>query len=86
VGITVIEVFKTMKCDHKNKKFITFIDYRGYPERLFICQDCGITISDYMHEEEIDNGDIDSSFQATTEDDIFDRYGDEYRHLHNGIL
>lgn len=75
-----------MKCKHENKKYLTLIDYRGYPEKLYICQDCGITISDYMHEDEITNSDLDSNFQIASEDDLFDRYGEEYRHLRNGIL
>ena len=86
MGIKVTEVQNIMQCKHENKKFITILDYRDYPEKLYICQDCGITITDYMHEEDLDSTDIDSNFQAMAEKDVFDRYGSEYRHLRSEIL
>lgn len=41
-----------MRCNHERKKFITFMDFRGYPEKLFICEECGITISDFITAED----------------------------------
>lgn len=41
------------KCKHENKTFVTFVNHRGYPEKLFTCDDCGIPISDFADESEI---------------------------------
>ncbi|MFH1429045.1 MAG: hypothetical protein ABIH39_04800 [Candidatus Margulisiibacteriota bacterium] len=74
------------KCEHKNKDYLGVIDYRGYPEKLFICQDCGITISDYMTDDDLEEATMETEFNEIPEDDIFERFSDPYKHLHNEIL
>ncbi|MFC1478867.1 hypothetical protein ACFL57_05365 [Candidatus Margulisiibacteriota bacterium] len=74
------------KCDHKHKDYLGVIDYRGYPEKLFVCLDCGITISDYMTDDDLEKAALDTEFHEAAKDDIFDRFSDPYRHLHNEIL
>lgn len=44
-----------MKCTHSRKKFLTFMDFRGWPEKLFVCEDCGMTISDFITVEDNHN-------------------------------
>jgi len=43
-----------MKCNHNRKKFVRILDYRGYPEKLEICEECGMTIIDYVSDQEMD--------------------------------
>ena len=74
------------KCKHKNKKFIGIIDYRGFPEQLFLCKDCGTTISDYITDDDLSKIDTDSSFQTHHNESIFDRYNDPFQHINNEIL
>lgn len=40
-------------CKHRHKKFITVTDYRGYPEKIYSCQDCGMMITDFASEAEL---------------------------------
>jgi len=75
-----------MKCQHKQKKFLGMIDYRGYPEKLFLCETCGMTISDYISKDDLDRTETDSVFETSGDQDVFDRFGDPYKHLHNEIL
>lgn len=41
-----------MKCKHESRTFISYLEVRGYPEKLFICEDCGCTISDFVSNED----------------------------------
>lgn len=44
---------KIMKCSHNSLKFLAVTDYRGYIEKLYQCEDCGIPISDFGTEKEL---------------------------------
>ena len=41
------------KCTHRHKKFIAVTDYRGYPEKIYSCQDCGMMITDFASDAEL---------------------------------
>lgn len=41
------------RCKHRHKKFIAVTDYRGYPEKIYSCQDCGMMITDFASEAEL---------------------------------
>lgn len=41
------------KCSHNNIKFLAVTDFRGYIEKLYQCEDCGIPISDFGTEKEL---------------------------------
>ena len=41
------------ECKHRHKKFIAVTDYRGYPEKIYSCQDCGMMITDFASEGEL---------------------------------
>ncbi len=40
-------------CKHRHKKFIAVTDYRGYPEKIYSCQDCGMMITDFASDGEL---------------------------------
>ena len=40
-------------CKHRHKKFIGVSDYRGYPEKVYSCQDCGMLITDFASDSEL---------------------------------
>ncbi|MFC1518011.1 hypothetical protein ACFL5G_05615 [Candidatus Margulisiibacteriota bacterium] len=42
-------------CKHRHKKFIAVTDYRGYPEKIYSCQDCGMMITDFASESELND-------------------------------
>jgi hypothetical protein len=74
-----------MNCKHEKKKFLSVIDYRGYPEKLYLCETCGITISDYISDQELEHMDTESAFDHP-EEDLFERYSGTTDHLRNEIL
>lgn len=41
------------ECKHRHKKFIAVTDYRGYPEKIYSCQDCGMMITDFASDGEL---------------------------------
>jgi hypothetical protein len=54
-------------CKHRHKKFIAVTDYRGYPEKIYSCQDCGMMITDFASDGELrDFNKQNKKEQATT--------------------
>ncbi len=51
-----------MSCTHPRKKFIGLLEYRYRPEKVFLCEECGMTISDFITTYEINHLHFDNHF------------------------
>ncbi|MFA5928336.1 MAG: hypothetical protein WC838_03435 [Candidatus Margulisiibacteriota bacterium] len=75
-----------MKCQHEHKTFLGVMDYRGYPEKLYMCDDCQIPISDFVSEEDLGKLEMDSAFVTAWQSDQTELIGNAERHLPNDII
>lgn len=44
-----------MACKHTDLKFIGIFEHTVYPEKCFICNNCGMVITDYLSKNEFSN-------------------------------